>query len=95
MTLNTTEFDVDDPYIGLEQDSEATKRFVNEANKFCLTALEDPTLSPRYERILRLLESDERIPFVTKMGCTIDGDDELYNLWRDSTVRRRRRRRLA
>ncbi|KAG7338760.1 serine protease, S9A family peptidase [Nitzschia inconspicua] len=76
--------DSDDPYIGLEQDSDATRRFVMEANKFCLSALGDPTLSPRYKRVLQLLESDNRIPFVSKMGCTEDGDDELYNLWKDA-----------
>jgi hypothetical protein len=79
--------DSDDPYVGLEQDSCATKRFVKEANKFCLMSLEDPILSPRYQRILKILESDERIPYVSKMGSTENGDDELYNLWRDSKVR--------
>lgn len=80
--------DAHDPYIALEKDNEATQRFVKQANKFCLMALGDPTLSPRYKRILDLLESDddERIPFVTKMGTTKDGDEELYNLWKDSNV---------
>jgi hypothetical protein len=60
-------------YIALEQDEkESTRRFVQEANKFCITALGDPTTmsSSRYQRILNLIQSedDERIPFVTKMG---------------------------
>jgi hypothetical protein len=88
MTMNAVEIsDTDDPYDELEQDSDATKRFVKDANKFCLMSLEDPTMSPRYERILKILESDERIPYVSKMGSTENGDDELYNLWRDSKVR--------
>lgn len=81
----------DDAYIGLEQESEATKRFVKEANKFCLTALNDPTQSPIYSKILNMLEADDRIPFVSKMG-SVGGDDELYNLWKDAKVHTERRR---
>jgi prolyl oligopeptidase PreP (S9A serine peptidase family) len=87
MTFNNTPHDNDDDdddhshhddddnccYIALEQDdNESTRRFVQEANKFCITALGDPTTksSSRYPRILNLIrsEDDERIPFVTKMG---------------------------
>jgi hypothetical protein len=78
--------EIDDPFVGLEQDNDETNRFVKEANKFCLMAVEDPFVSPRYARILKILESDERIPCVSKMGSTEDGEDELYNLWRDSKV---------
>lgn len=78
----------DDPHIGLEQDSEATERFVKEANKFCLTALGDPTLSPLYKRILNHLQLDERIPLVSKMGTSADGgEEELYNFWKDAKVK--------
>jgi hypothetical protein len=77
--------DEDDPYSSLEHDSEGTRRFVTEANKFCLTALGDPTQSPRYERILKYLQADDVIPFVSKMG-SVNGDDELYNLWKDVKV---------
>ena len=78
--------DDDDPYIGLEHDSEGTRRFVKEANKFCVTALGDPTQSPRYARILRYLQADDAIPFVSKMGRSSSGEEELYNFWQDETV---------
>jgi prolyl oligopeptidase PreP (S9A serine peptidase family) len=75
------------PYIGLEDiGSMASKIFVKEANKFCLTALKDPTESNLYPKILKILETDERIPIVSKMGIDEHGNDVLYNLWKDTTV---------
>ena len=79
-----------DPYKSLEElESAESLDFANTANKFCLTALGDPTTSqsPSYSKILKVLESDERIPFVSKMGKDSAGDDVLYNLWKDSKVR--------
>jgi prolyl oligopeptidase PreP (S9A serine peptidase family) len=77
----------DDLYRGLENNESAMK-FVEEANKFCLVALGDPTESPRYSKILDALQADERIPFVSKMGKDGSGKDEFYNLWKDVKVRR-------
>lgn len=83
-------FDDDDPYINLEE-AEGGKaiEFAMAANKMCLRALGDPTTSnssTRYSRILRSLESDQRIPFVSKMGKDDNGNDALYNLWKDTKV---------
>jgi prolyl oligopeptidase PreP (S9A serine peptidase family) len=76
-----------DSYIGLEEmGTDGSKRFVQEANKFCLTALKDPTESDIYPKILKILENDERIPIVTKMGVDDQGNAELYNLWKDAKV---------
>ena len=78
----------DAAYIGLEDmENEATRKFVKEANKFCILAVKDPTKSKRYSDILKVLEADERIPFVTKMGTDANGNEELYNLWKDAKVR--------
>ncbi len=79
----------DDPNVDLEDaDGERALEFVLTANKMCLKALGDPTTSNAklYSRILNSLESDERIPFVSKFGKDGDGNDVLYNLWKDSKV---------
>lgn len=78
-----------DPYNYLEEtDGDKAIDFVLAANKMCLQALGDPTTasSALYSRILNSLESDERIPFVSKIGKDAAGNDVLYNLWKDSTV---------
>jgi prolyl oligopeptidase PreP (S9A serine peptidase family) len=79
----------DDPYVDLEEaESDKAMEFALMANKMCLKALGDPTTSnsTQYSRILSSLESDERIPFVSKMGKDSNGDDMLYNLWKDTKV---------
>lgn len=79
----------DDPYVSLEDvDGEEALDFVVQANQACLKALGDPTKSTSrsYSRILKVLESDDRIPFVSKMGRDAKGNDLLYNLWKDSKV---------
>ena len=69
--------------------------FAMAASEACLTALGDPTKTDTgsYERILNVLggtspqDTEEgRIPFVSKMGTDIKGNDILYNLWKDSKV---------
>ena len=78
-----------DPYSYLEDiDGDKAINFVLAANKMCLQALGDPTTtnSTMYSRIVKSLESDERIPFVSKIGKDAAGNDVLYNLWKDSTV---------
>eukprot|EP00934_Nitzschia_sp_Nitz4_P006957 Nitzschia sp. Nitz4//scaffold121_size67750//38071//40463//NITZ4_006071-RA/size67750-augustus-gene-0.123-mRNA-1//1//CDS//3329534360//6947//frame0 len=80
-----------DPYVDLEDlESEASLSFAKIANRMCLKALGDPTTSStsEYSRILKSLESDERIPFVSKMGKDVNGKDVLYNLWKDSKNRK-------
>ena len=79
----------EDPYLNLE-DAEGAKgiEFAKLANQMCLKALGDPTTSSssRFSRILSTLESDDRIPFVSKMGTDDNGDHVLYNLWKDPKV---------
>lgn len=80
----------EDPYLNLEEiEGSYSLEFANAANKMCLRALGDPTTSgtSEYSRILKSLESDERIPFVSKMGKDDKGKDVLYNLWKDNKVR--------
>ena len=69
--------------------------FAMAASEACLTALGDPmkTDTGSYKRILNVLEGTSpqgdqggRIPFVSKMGTDIKGNDVLYNLWKDSKV---------
>jgi prolyl oligopeptidase len=79
----------DDPYKSLEDvESQDSLDFARAANKYCLKALGDPTKSKSgsYSRILEVLQSDERIPFVSKMGTDDSGNALLYNLWKDSKV---------
>ena len=76
-----------DPNVGLEDvDAKKSLDFAVAANKMCLKALGDPTKAEDHSRILRSLESDERIPFVSKMGTDESGSDLLYNLWKDGKV---------
>lgn len=82
----------DDPYKSLEDlESQASLDFAHAANQACLKALGDPAKSKNasasYSKILEVLESDERIPFVSKMSKDDAGEDLLYNLWKDSKVR--------
>jgi prolyl oligopeptidase PreP (S9A serine peptidase family) len=80
----------DDPYLSLEDtDSDSSLEFVHTANRFSISALGDPTKSKtsQYSRILHCLDSDERIPFVSKLGSDPTGNAEVYNLWKDSKVR--------
>jgi len=80
---------MEDLYTDLEEaDGQKAVEFALAANKMCLKALGDPTKSSssQYSRILNSLESDERIPFVSKVGKDKDGSDIVYNLWKDSKV---------
>lgn len=77
-----------DPYVDLEDaNSRKGMEFALTANKMCLKALGDPmTESTIYSRILKSLESDDRIPVVSKLGTDEDGNEILYNLWKDTKV---------
>jgi prolyl oligopeptidase len=96
--------DDDDPYIWLEDvESEESLNFARAANEDSLQKLGHPENSgASYERILKVLESDDRIPHVSKYGnaatSTIAeggegdaadaGDAVLYNFWKDAQNRR-------
>jgi len=76
----------DDPYIWLEEvESEKSLEFAKAANEACLKALGDPTTSgsKTYEKVLTVLESDDRIPYVRKYGANDNGDDVVFNIWKD------------
>lgn len=76
----------EDPYSFLEEvESEESLAFANEANDYTLKALGDPKSRASYERILSVLECNDRIPYVSKYGTDKDGDSILFNLWKDST----------
>ena len=78
--------DNNDPYSYLEEvESEESLNFARNANDNCLSTLGDPSKkeSSSYKRILNVLESKDRIPYVTKLGENESGDDVVYNFWKD------------
>ena len=80
--------DREDPYLWLEQvESEEALNFAKETNANCLAALGDPTTSgtSTYQSILQILESNDRIPHVSKYGTDPlnKEEDVLYNFWKD------------
>jgi prolyl oligopeptidase len=68
-----------DPHIWLEEVAGAKPlAWVRERNARCVAALgETPDFKTLESRILSILDSKEKIPFVTKIG------DRYYNFWRD------------
>lgn len=48
-----------------------------------LSAIGDPTNTPLYNKILSILDSQEKIPYVTLLH-----DDWLYNFWQDERNQR-------
>ena len=86
MTANTStnHHHHQDPYLWLEEvESDESLAFARESNAKCMEALGDPTASPTYSRILNVLESDDRIPYVTSYGVNDEGEHILYNFWKD------------
>ena len=80
----------EDPYLYLEDvESEESLNFAKMANNKCLEVLGDPKTSSTktYEEVLAVLESDDRIPYVRKYGTNDEGDDILFNIWKDGKVR--------
>jgi len=76
----------EDPYLYLEEvESDESIAFAKSANEKCLARLGDPSETETYERVLKVLTSDDRIPHVSVLGYE-DGTGEmlLYNFWRDS-----------
>lgn len=82
----TSVVEEEDKYVWLE-DVEAPEclDFAKSANAKCLEALGDPTEKEggSYDRILRVLESDDRIPHVSSHGIDDDGNRIVYNFWKD------------
>lgn len=77
-----------DPYLWLEEvESERALDFAKASNEACLAALGDPTTSSTgtYDRILKVLESNDRIPSVSQFGHDEEtGEPVLFNFWKDS-----------
>jgi prolyl oligopeptidase len=76
-----------DPYLWLEDvESEASLNFAKEANMKCLADLGDPKNSETgtYQKVLDVLESDERIAYARKYGVDDDGESIMFNTWKDS-----------
>ena len=83
MTVDTT---VEDPYIWLEDvESEESLDFAKASNEKCLQALGDPKEGPTYDRILEVLESEDRIAYASCHGRDLEQDDKriYYNFWKD------------
>ena len=75
----------DDPYLWLEDvESEESLAFARDSNDKCLSQLGDPKTKTTYSKVLEILESDDRIAYVTKYGTNEDGEVIMYNLWKDS-----------
>ena len=77
----------EDPYLWLEDvESERSLDFAKASNAACLAALGDPkeTETRSYDRILAVLESDDRIPAVSQFGVNPEGEPVLFNFWKDS-----------
>ena len=81
---------VDDPYIYLEEvESETSMKFAKSCNDACIASLGNPEQSITYQKILEILESQDRIPSVSQYGI-IDQDNDknegvLFNFWKDAT----------
>jgi prolyl oligopeptidase len=78
---------VEDPYLWLEEvESKESLDFAVAANEACLKALGNPETGTTYQRILAVLESEDRIPYATVFGKTENNQDNtiLFNFWKDS-----------
>lgn len=67
-----------DPFAWLEDVAgQRSMNWVRSENDRTIAAVGDPKTSKLYSRVLGILESKERIPYVTKIG------DHVYNMWQD------------
>lgn len=76
----------EDPYTWLhEVESKESLDFAKDNNAACLKALGQPEDSETktYEKVLSVLESDDRIPHVSQYGINEKGEPVLYNFWKD------------
>jgi prolyl oligopeptidase len=84
---STTTTATTDPYAWLEEvESEESLNFARESNEKCLSQLGNPETSGTgtYDRVLKVLESDDRIPSASCWGYDSDGEPILVNFWKDS-----------
>jgi len=74
--------DGDDPNVWLEDIlGEKQLEWVEQRNAECIAAVGDPKETPAYKRILDILDSKEKIPYLRRIG----NDGWYYNFWRDET----------
>ena len=76
----------DDPYVWLEDvESKESLDFAKASNEKCLKALGDPKNGETYDRILEVLESEDRIAYASCHGRDPDRNDQriYYNFWKD------------
>jgi len=78
----------EDPYIWLEEvESKESLDFAKSANEACLQALGNPEegATNTYQRVLEVLESNDRIPYVSQYGRDPETNEGiLFNFWKDS-----------
>lgn len=58
-------------------ENESNLDWVRAQNEASLERLGDPTKSPLYDRVLNILNSKDKIPYVHRR------DEWFYNFWRD------------
>jgi len=83
---SATSVDVEDPYIWLEDvESEESLDFAMASNEKCLKALGDPTEGSTYDRVLKVLESEDRIAYASCHGRDPNQNDQriYFNFWQD------------
>ena len=57
---------------------------IHQLKSACLSELGDPTSSSTYDRVLAVLEFDDRVPYAGKMGYNANGEAIVFNFWKDS-----------
>lgn len=83
----STSIEIEDPYLWLEEvETEESLTFAKESNDKCLRDLGNPESSgtKTYEDVLAILESDDRIAYVSQYGHDDDGNAIMMNLWKDA-----------
>lgn len=78
-SASTEAFD-EQKHIWLEEvESDKALGWVRERNAAAVSELGDPAQDPLYQRLLSIYESNDKIPYVRKIG------GRLYNFWKDSS----------
>jgi len=79
---------LDDRRLWLEEvEGEEALEWVKAKNSETVALLGDPVKLRTYERILAILESKEKIPYVGRVFNTPSGETAYYNFWQDDVHR--------
>lgn len=65
-----------------EVDGDKAISWVKESNQKSVKAIGEPTENPLYEKVLSIMDSKDKIPYVRKIGTY------YYNFWRDADHKR-------